>query len=70
MTIKVNSSYETATGFLIPRSHTSKEAGANYIIVQILETTVDHFTNHYTTMTLSEIKQALGVQPKERLTII
>lgn len=70
MTIKVNSSYETATGFLIPRSHMSKEAGANYIIVQVLEVTADHFTNRYTTMTLAEIKKALGMQAKERLTII
>ena len=70
MTIKVNSSYETATGFLIPRSHISKEAGANYIIVQLLEVTNDHFENHYTTMTLAEIKKALNVPTKERLSII
>jgi hypothetical protein len=48
----------------------SKEAGANYIIVQVLEVTADHFTNRYTTMTLAEIKKALGVQAKERLVII
>lgn len=70
MTIKVNSSYETSTGFLIPRSHIHKEAGANYIIVQVLEVTTDHFTNHYTTMTLADIKKALNVQAKEKLTII
>lgn len=70
MQLKINSSYTTATGFLIPRSHLSQGNGEKYIIVQLLEGGVTHYTSRHLTMTTKEIRKALNLAKNERVEII
>ena len=70
MTLKVNSSYATATGFIIPRSHFAGEKGDRYCVVQILTGGVNHYTSKHTTMSVKELRKAFGLKEKERLEIV
>lgn len=70
MTLKVNSSYEIAEGFIIPRSHISADRASRYLVVQLLTGGKTHYTSKYTTMTVNELKKAMNVDSKERINII
>ena len=70
MTLKVNSSYATATGFVIPRSHFAGEKGDRYCVVQILTGGVTHYTSKHTTMSIKELRKALNLKDKERMEIL
>lgn len=70
MILKVNSMYETESGFLIPRSHFGKQKGVNFAIVQIYRDYGAHYDTYHTTMTSGELKNALKLARNERLEII
>ena len=70
MTLKVNSSYATATGFIIPRSHFAGEKGDRYCVVQILTGGVNHYISKHTTMSIKELRKALNLKDKERMEIL
>lgn len=70
MKLKINSSYATATGFIIPRSHMKGEKGENYCVVQILTGGVTHYTSKHATMSTKELRKALNLSQKERIEIV
>lgn len=72
MKLKIDSMYKTATGFIIPRSHFSIEKGQKWLCVDVLTITQGgrHYTKTSTTMTQKEIKQALGLERNEGVTIV
>ena len=70
MTLKLNGSYKTATGYLIPRSHFRGEKGQCYCVVQILTGGVNHYTSKHTTMSTKELRKALNLKDKERIEIL
>ena len=70
MVLKVNSSYATATGFIIPRSHLNGDKGEKYCVVQILEGGVNHYVSRHATMTAKELRKALKLSQKERVEIV
>ena len=66
MKFKVNSMYQTATGYLIPRSHLNAGGkGAKYCIVEVLQTDGKHYVKNTTTMTTQEIRRALELSKNE-----
>ena len=67
MTLKINSMYPTATGFIIPRSHANTDTGEKYCIVQVLTGDNVHYTSHHTTMSHKELRKALKLPAKERI---
>mgnify|MGYP003293482922 CR=1 FL=1 len=70
MKLKINSSYATPTGFIIPRSRMSGGKGEQYCIVQILTGGVTHYTSKHTTMNTKELRKALNLSQKERIEIL
>lgn len=70
MILKVNASYPTTEGFIIPRSHVSIERGNKYLVVQVLTGGGRHYTSTYMTMTTKELKRVLALDSKDRLEII
>ena len=70
MELKVNSSYPTETGFIIPRSHMIGGKGEQYCIVQILTGGVTHYTSKHATMSTKELRKALHLTQKERIQIV
>ena len=69
MILKVNSSYPTATGFIIPRSRLKGEKSIRYCIVQVLTGGVNHYISKHTTMTTAELRKALQIKDKERIDV-
>lgn len=69
MTLKVNSSYPTATGFIIPRSHLKINNGEKYAIVQELTGGGSHFASRHVVMTTKDIRAKLALSQKERIII-
>ena len=70
MKLNINSSYATATGFIIPRSRMSGGKGEQYCIMQILTGGVTHYTSKHATMSTKEIRKALNLSQKERIEIV
>lgn len=70
MTLKLNGSYKTATGYLIPRSHFRGEKNQCYCVVQILTGGESHYTSRHTTMSTKELRKALKIGQKERIEIV
>ena len=70
VTLKVNASYTTATGFLIPRSHFKEEKGTRWCVVQVLTGGVTHYTSRHMTMTAKDLRKALALTQKERVEIV
>ena len=75
MTLKVNSMYKIADGYLIPVSHfkkyDTKEKGVEYAVFRrlVIENGGHYIARHYT-MTKAEIKKALGLAKNERVEIV
>ena len=69
MVLKINASYKTNTGYLIPRSHLNDGKGERWCVVQILTGGTTHYTSKYTTMALKEIRKALNLTTKEKVDI-
>lgn len=70
MQLKINSSYKTPTGYIVPRSHLKHEKGMRYCIVQVYTGDLFHYTSKYATMTCQEIRKAMGLPQKERIEIL
>ena len=70
MTLKINSMYKIAGGFLIPRSHWSEDAAPNYAIFEILRGGDNRFSKSHTTLTIKECRKILGIGAKEGVKII
>ena len=70
MVLKLNGSYKTATGYIIPRSHFRGEKGQCYCVVQILTGGESHYTSRHTTMSTKELRKALKIGQKERIEIV
>ena len=69
MTLKLNSSYKTATGMIIPRSHLSEEGGEKYCIVEVLTFDKGRYTVEHHALTTGEIRKRLGLKKTERIMI-
>lgn len=69
--LKVGRSYQTATGFIIPRSKFSDDKASRYAVFEILTLGDNgHYTKKHTTLTQRDIKKALELPKNERLNII
>lgn len=69
MTLRINNSYQTSTGFLIPRSHFKADNGLKYAIVEILETDGRHYIIKHTCYDSKQFRKALSLSVKEGVTI-
>lgn len=70
MQLKVNSMYQTDTGWIIPRSHLSEGKGEKYLIVEVLTGGVEHFVKSHTSYTTKELRKVLHIGAKERLDVL
>lgn len=69
--LKVGRSYQTATGFIIPRSKFSDYKANRYAVFEVLILGDNgHYIKKHTTLTQKDIKKALELPKNERLDII
>ena len=69
MRLRINNSYQTSTGFLIPRSHFKADNGLKYAIVEIVETDGRHYIIKHTCYDVKQFRKALKLSVKEGVTI-
>ena len=69
MTLKVNQMCKTEWGYLIPRSHFT-EGIPKYAIIECLYSNLSTFKVEHHTMSMKEIREALGVKKNERIEIL
>ena len=70
MKLKVNSSYKTANGYIIPRSHVKAEKGEKFCIVQVLTGGDTHYESRHMTMSYKELRKVLALSQKEKVEIV
>ena len=69
--LKVNNSYPTDAGFLIPRSHLGGDVTSPYCVVDLLlQSRNDSYIKVTKTMTRKELKQELNLSKTERIEIV
>lgn len=69
--LKINNSYPTATGFLIPRSHLGGDDNNPFCVVDLLiQSTGLSYIKVTKTMTRKELKQELHLSKSERIEIV
>jgi hypothetical protein len=69
--LKINNSYPTDTGFLIPRSHLGGDDNNPFCVVDLLILgRVDCYIKVTKTMTRKELKQELHLSKTERIEIV
>lgn len=69
--LKINSSYPTTAGFLIPRSHLGGDDNNPFCVVDLLlQSRADSYIKVTKTMTRKELKQELHLPKTERIEII
>ena len=70
MNLKINNSYPTDAGFLIPRSHLGGDVTSPYCIVDVLISRKSSYVKETKTMTRKELKQELHLSKSERIEIV
>lgn len=69
--LKINNSYPTAAGFLIPRSHLGGDDNNPFCVVDlIIQSTGLSYVKVTKTMTRKELKQELHLSKTERIEIV
>ena len=69
--LKINNSYPTDAGFLIPRSHLGGDDNNPFCVVDlILQSTGLSYVKITKTMTRKELKQELHLSKTERIEIV
>lgn len=69
--LKINNSYPTDTGFLIPRSHLGGDDNNPFCVVDLLlQSRKDSYIKVTKTMTRKELKQELHLSKTERIDIV
>lgn len=69
--LKINNSYPTDTGFLIPRSHLGGDDNNPFCVVDlIIESKGLSYVKVTKTMTRKELKQELHLSKTERIEIV
>lgn len=69
MILKINSMYQSANGYIVPRSHFSEDKANQYCIVEELIGGGSHFVVSHKTMSKKELRKALGISGKEQIVI-
>lgn len=71
---KVNGMYMTTdgSGYIIPRSHFTGVKGEKWCVVEVLTYNErrTHFKVKHCTMSVNELRQAFGLEKKERIDIL
>ena len=71
---KVNGMYMTTdgNGYIIPRSHFANAKGEKWAVVEVLTYNErrTHFKVKHCTMSAGELRQAFGLEKKERIDIL
>lgn len=70
MTLKINSMYKVAGGYLIPRSHWSEDAAPQYAIFERLQGGETNFIKSTITLTMKECRKLLGLGAKEGVKLV
>jgi hypothetical protein len=70
MKLKVNEMYKTDTGYIVPLSHFTKEAGAKYAIVRVLTYREYTYLVKHVTFNQQDFRDALHLKQNERIEII
>lgn len=70
MILKLNERYDVPGGYIVPRSHFERDAGANYAIFQITRFEDDRFKTWHATLTKKEIKKLFPIEKGEKIEII
>lgn len=70
MKLKVNEMYKTDTGYIVPLSHFTQEAGAKYAIVRVLTYREYTYLVKHTTFGQQDFRDALNLKKNERIEII
>ncbi len=68
--LKINNSYPTDTGFLIPRSHLGGDDNNPFCVVDLLQSNKNSYVKVTKTMTRKELKQELHLSKTERIEIV
>ena len=69
--LKKGKMYQTATGYIIPRSQLAGVKALQYAIFEVLELKENgRYIKRHTTLSPVEIKAALGLSKRERITIL
>ena len=68
--LKINNSYPTDTGFLIPRSHLGGDDNNPFCVVDLLQSMKNSYVKVTKTMTRKELKQELHLSKTERIEIV
>ncbi len=69
--LKINNSYPTDAGFLIPRSHLGGDDNNPFCVVDLLiQSRKDSYIKATKTMTRKELKQELHLSKTERIEIV
>ena len=68
--LKINNSYPTDTGFLIPRSHLGGDDNNPFCVVDLLQSKKNSYVKVTKTMTRKELKQELHLSKTERIEIV
>lgn len=70
MTLKINSAYKTATGYIIPRSHMFQGKGVKYAIFEVIAGGDGKYVKKHATYTTTELRKVLALTKNERVEII
>ena len=70
MTLEINKSYPTDTGYIIPRSHFDVEAMPTYAVFEICEQIGNRYVVRHKPLTKKECKKLLHLPQNERLEIV
>lgn len=68
--LKINNSYPTDAGFLIPRSHLGGDDTNPFCVVDLLQSKKNSYVKVTKTMTRKELKQELHLSKTERIEIV
>lgn len=68
--LKINNSYPTDAGFLIPRSHLGGDDNNPFCVVDLLHSKKNSYIKVTKTMTRKELKQELHLLKTERIEIV
>lgn len=68
--LKINNSYPTDTGFLIPRSHLGGDDNNPFCVIDLFESKKNSYVKVTKTMTRKELKQELHLSKTERIEIV
>ena len=70
MKLKVNEMYKTDTGYIVPLSHFTQEAGAKYAIVRVLTYREYTYLVRHVTFCQQDFRDALNLKKNERIEIV